>query len=402
MQFKYIALKPDNKLVEDEIEAKDLTEVLNFLSSQGLKPVSVQPLGEKKGVFKNVFRSSINLVDQIFLSKYLALMLKIGVGLLQAINILIDDFDKQSVKAFLLEVRSNLERGNPFYITFARYPKIFSQVYINMVKTGEASGNLEKVFSDLAEFLTKQKDLRDQIKSALIYPTILIVGSILVMIFLVTFALPKIIKVFAEGDFKMPFFTKVVFAGGMFLSKHIFTILGILIILSIFCVSFYKTSLRFRRFVFSLISEIPIVKDLVKKIALQRFASILSSLIKAGLPITESLEITAQAVSSTELKESLIRISREGLAKGLTIGEAFKKEPYFPKTVVNLIAISEKSGHIEDILATLSDFYSKEIDNTLKTLVSFLEPALLLFIGVVIGVIALSIIVPIYQLTTQF
>jgi len=329
-------------------------------------------------------------------------MLKIGTGLLQAINILIEDFDKQAVKAFLLEVRSNLERGNPFYITFARYPKIFNQVYINMIKTGEASGNLEKIFDDLTLFLTKQKDLRDQIKGALIYPIILLVGSILVMIFLVTFALPKIIKVFTEGDFKMPFFTKVVFAVGMFLSKYIFVILAVLIVL--FAVGFYlyKTSLVFKKFIFSLTTEIPIIKDLIKKIALQRFTSILSSLIKAGLPLTESLEITAQAVGSVELKESLIRISREGLARGLTIGEAFKKEPYFPKTVVNLMAISEKAGHIEDVLATLSDFYTKEIDSTLKTLVSFLEPALLLFIGIVIGVIALSIIVPIYQLTTQF
>ena len=120
------------------------------------------------------------------------------------------------------------------------------------------------------------------------------------------------------------------------------------------------------------------------------------------MPLTESLEITAQAVGNVELKESLIRISREGLSKGLTIGEAFRKEPFYPRTVVNLMAISEKTGHIDEVLATLADFYTKEIDNSLKILVAFLEPALLLFIGGIIGFIALSIIVPIYQLTAQF
>jgi type II secretory pathway component PulF len=402
MQFKYIASQPDGRIVENEVDVKDLAEVLHFLSSQGLKPISVQPLEGKGIAVRRIFRSSINLTDQIFLSKYLALMLKIGTGLLQAINILIEDFDKQSVKAFLLEIRSNVEKGNPFYLTFARYPKIFSQVYINMIKAGEASGNLEKIFNDLTEILTKQKNLKDQIRGALIYPAILFVGSILVMIFLITFALPKIAKVFTEGGFETSFFSKVVFAVSLFFGKYIFVILGVLIVLFILAFYLYKTSLEFRKFILSLISEIPVVKDIVKKVALQRFASILSSLIKAGLPITEGLEITAQAVGSVELKESLIRVSREGLSRGLTIGEAFRKQPYYPRTVVNLMAISEKAGHIEDVLATLSDFYTKEIDGSLKMLVSFLEPALLLFIGVVIGVIALSIIVPIYQLTTQF
>ena len=165
---------------------------------------------------------------------------------------------------------------------------------------------------------------------------------------------------------------------------------------------FYKNSLPFKRVVVSLIDEVPLIKDVVRKIALQRFAATLSSLVKAGIPLTEALEITAQAVGNTQLKDALIRISREGLAKGLTVGEAFRREPFFPKTVVNLVAISERAGHIEEVLGTLSDFYMSEIDSSLKTLVSFLEPVMLLIIGFIIGMIALSIIIPIYQLTTQF
>ena len=159
---------------------------------------------------------------------------------------------------------------------------------------------------------------------------------------------------------------------------------------------------QFKKLITSIVNEIPVVKEVVRKIALQRFAATLSSLIKAGIPLTDALEITAQAVGNVDLREALMRISREGLAKGLTVGEAFKREPYFPKTVVNLIAISEKAGHIEEVLGTLSEFYTSEIDSSLKTLVSVLEPAMLLIIGFVIGLIALAIIVPIYQLTTQF
>jgi len=400
MKYKYIASQQNGSVIENEINAKNVAEVLAFLSKNGLKPVSVKPIEEKKDII--LFGQKITISDQIFLSKYLALMLKIGTGLMEAINILIADFDKPAVRNILIEIRGALEQGKPFYTTFAKYPKIFSQVYANLVRAGETSGNLEQVFGNLTEMLSKQKELRDQIKSALIYPTLLFVGSIAILMFLVTFALPKIANVFLQGGFQPPLFSKVVFSIGLFINAYKFIIFGFLGAGIFFLFYLYKTSLVFKKFIGSIVSEVPVVKDVVRKVALQRFASILASLIRAGIPISEGLEITADAVSNEALRESLIRISREGLAKGLTIGEAFKRESFFPQTITNLIAISERAGHLEEVLETLADFYVKEIDSSVKSLVSFLEPVLLLFIGVVIGTIALAIIVPIYQLTTQF
>lgn len=402
MNFKYIASQPDGRVVENEVEARDMAEVLDLLTKQGMKPISIQPLGKVGWLTKNIFQNRINTTDQIFLSKYLALMLRIGTGLLQAINVLITDFNKPAIKAFLLEVRNGIEKGQPIFLSFARYPKIFSQVYINLIKTGEAAGNLDRIFEDLTEMLAKQKSLQDQIRGALIYPIILMVGAIFILVFLTTYALPKIASVFNQSSFNMPAFSKVVFSFGLFVGDHVFLLVGTLFGGLAAFFYFYKTSLTFKKLIVSVISGIPVINDVIKKIAVQRFASILSSLIKAGLPLTEGLEITAQAVSNIELRESLLRISREGLSKGLTIGEAFRKETFFPRVVVNLVAISEKAGRIEEVLAVLADFYTKEIDSTLKTLVAFLEPVLLIFIGAIIGLIALSIIVPIYQLTTQF
>ncbi|MDI6820736.1 MAG: type II secretion system F family protein [Patescibacteria group bacterium] len=401
MQFRYIASQPNGKLIQGDIEARDEDEVLSFLGSRNLTPVSIEKLSTPKTRgLASMLRRGVNISDQIFLSKYLALMLKIGTGLIEAINILIVDFDKPAVKAILLEVKTALEKGDPFYSTFARYPKIFSSVYVNLIKAGETSGNLEKTFEELTEMLTKQKGLSDKIKSSLIYPVILLVSSILVLTFIVMFALPKIANVFIEGGFQAPGFSRVVFSVGLFFNKFGFYIFGAAAIIAIAFFRFFKSSVIFKKFVVSIIGEIPVIRDVMKKIALQRFASVFSSLIRAGLPITDALEITAQAVGNINLKESLLRISKEGLAKGLTIGEAFKREPFFPMTVTNLVAISEKAGHLTDVLSTLSDFYVKEIDSSIKIMVAFLEPVLLLFIGGIIGLIALSVIIPIYQLTT--
>jgi len=219
---------------------------------------------------------------------------------------------------------------------------------------------------------------------------------------LITFALPRISQVFTDGGFEAPLFSRVVFSVGFLFGK----IGWILVVGSVLGIAlmfyFYRASILFKRFVVRTISGFPVIRDVVRKIALQRFASTFSSLIRAGMPFTEALEITADAVGNTELKDALLRISREGISKGLTVGEAFKRETFFPQTVINLISVSEKAGHIEEVLEVLAEFYSKEVSSSLKTVVSFLEPFLLMFVGGIVGLIALSVIIPVYQLTSQF
>ncbi|MCX6788726.1 MAG: type II secretion system F family protein [Candidatus Jorgensenbacteria bacterium] len=399
MKFRYIASQADGRVVEGEMDAQNVHEVLAFLAKNNLKPVSIKSKEEEK---QGLFTGSITITDQVFITKYLALMLKIGTGLLEAINILIADFKKPAIRDFLFEVRSSLEKGQPFYSTFAKYPKTFSHVYINLVRAGEESGNLEKVFTDLTETLTKQKDLQDTVRGALTYPVILLVGSLGILFFLVMFALPKVSKVFTDGGFQPPAFSAAVFSVGLFFNQYGFYFIGIFVIVALLIVWLRSVSEVFRRFISNVFSNIPLVKGLIKKMALQRFSATLSSLVKAGMPLNRALEITADAVAHEELRAALMRISRDGIAKGLTIGEAFRRESAFPQTITNLIAISEKAGHIDEVLGTVSEFYTKEIDSGVKELVSFLEPALLLFIGIIVALIALAIIVPIYQLTTQF
>lgn len=401
MLFHYIASQQDGKVLESDMEAQDVGEVLNFLASRNLKPVSVRPVSQIR-LRPHIFGGKITMTDKIFLSKYLALMLKIGTGLLQAINILIEDFEKPAIRNFLIQIKTNLEKGLPFFSTFAKYPQSFSQVYINLVKAGEASGSLESVFDNLTSSLTKEKNLKDQVRGALIYPVLLLVAAVFILVFLVFFALPRISKVFSEADFNPPLFSKIVFGVGAFFGKFGLFFIGFLLFFAIIFFYLYRTSNVFRRLVFGIFAEVPVVKEIVRKMALQRFSATLSSLVRAGLPFTSALEITADAVGNAELKEALLRISREGLAKGLTVGDAFKREPFFPRTVVSLVAISEKAGHIEEILSTLADFYVSEIDTSMKSLVSVIEPLLLLFLGLIIGIIALAIIIPIYQLTTSF
>lgn len=401
MRFHYIASQLDGKIVEGDVETEDSGGVLDFLGSKGLKPISIKELKTlEKTQGLQLFSSGISATDQIFLTKYLSLMLKVGTDLLKAMDILIADFQKPAMKAFLLEVKLALSKGQPFYVTFEKYKKIFSPVFVNLVKAGEVSGNLEMVFENLNVMLEKEHDLKRKIKAALTYPIILMVASFLVLFFLITFALPKIAELFYSSGFNPPLFSRIVFGVGLFLGNYFLLILSLLLVTVVGGAYFFFYTVAGKRTFIKILEKVPVVKDVVEKVAVQRFATTFSSLMRAGLPVIESLNITADAIGNERFGSALKRIASEGVARGLTLGDAFRKEEAFPQVIVNLVGVSEKAGHLDEILRTLADFYESEIEGSIKILVSFIEPVMLAIIGLIIGTIALSIIVPIYQLVS--
>ena len=403
MLFHYLAQDPQGRIKEGNINQPNTEAVLEYLTTQKLKPLSVKPLiseGEKKGLA--IFKKTLGLAEKVFLTKYLALMLKVGTDLFSAIDILIQDFESGPARRFLFETRSNLEQGKPFWSTFANHPEYFSSVVTNLIKAGETSGNLEATLNQVSINLERDRNLQTKIKSSLVYPVILLITSVAMVIFLVTFAVPKLGEMFLSTGQAIPTYTRVVLGTGMFLNRNIFIVFPLLIAIPIALIYYFRKTQKGREKFASLMEKIPVARDLVEKMALQRFASVLSSLIKAGMPIIEAIEVTAGAVGHPKYEAALLRIAKKHLTQGISMGNSFKKEEIFPAVVSNLLAIGEKAGHTEEILKTLSVFYETEIDVALKTLVSLLEPVLLMFLGVIIGGIALSLIVPVYQLVGQF
>ncbi|MDO8515750.1 MAG: type II secretion system F family protein [bacterium] len=401
MLYHYIASDSQGKFVEGDVDAESVSQVLQYLAGKQYVPVSVKPVGIEGGRMSGFF-GKITIADKVFLTKYLALMLRVGTDLLSAINVLIADFDKAAMKNLLLEIRDNLSRGQPFYQAFADHPKEFTSVFVNLVRAAEASGNLQKTFEDLSGSLQRDAAIANRIKGALIYPVIILIFSLAVFTFLVTFALPKIAKVFLDTGLQPPIFSRIVFGIGLFVNDHIFTFIILFIVLFGGGGYFFSKIPLGRRLVEQFAQRAPILKNIIRDLAVQRFATTFSSLMRAGLPIVSAITITADVVGSEQFKAALMRIADEGLSKGLTIGESFRRETIFPRVVTNLVAISEKAGHLEEVLQTVADFYVSSVDDGIKTLVNFLEPMLLLGMGLLVGSIAIAIIVPIYQLTTQF
>ena len=406
MKFHYIAAKPDGTVTEDTAEFESAAKVIEFLAAKGLHPISIRQFRDETSLASKILRSQfsfgrITTSDKIFICRYLSLMLRAGTDLFQAIDILIIDIRKPALKSFLIEVRTALEKGQPFYTVFARYPRHFSSVFINLVKSGELSGNLEHMFNDLSISLGKEQELRNKIRSAMFYPAILLSLSLFIVLFLVTFALPRIANVFSTGNYTPPAFSRVIFGIAFFLDEYLLIVVGVLLISILGALFFFMRTRIGRNVLYWIADHIPVIRSVLHKIAIQRFAGTLSCLLRAGLPIVDALDITSITVGHPGIRQALQHIAHEGVAKGLTLGDAFRKETAFPPVVSNLIAISEKAGHLEEILHTLSEFYESEIDFSIKTLLTLIEPVLLIGIGLIVMMIALSIVVPIYQLVSQ-
>lgn len=403
MLFHYVAVDTAGKTIESDFEAEALNDVLHHLAGSDLRPLSVKPVQE--GASKDIlarFFGRITMSDKVFLSKYLSLMLRVGTDLLSAINILIGDFDKPAVKNFLIEVRGNLSKGKPFYEAFAAHPDSFSPTFISLVKAAEKSGTLQRTFEELSNSLEGEAELRSRVRSALVYPIILLCMATAIITFLTTFALPKVAGVFSSSGVQPPFFSQLVFSVGLFIGGHIILILSSLIFVMGATAGLVRWTETGKAVFSRTITHMPVIKGIYRDLAVQRMAATISSLMKAGLPITETITVAAETVGLREYKFALLRVVNDGLVKGLTIGEAFKRESVFPRAVTNLVAISEKAGHLEEVLGTLAQFYASSVDGEIKAGVSLLEPILLLGMGVMVAVIALSIIIPIYQLTTTF
>ncbi len=260
MLYHYLASDKTGKIVEADLDAENLGQVLQHLAGKELRPVKVTAIGGRRSGLRGIF-GGISTADKVFLTKYLSLMLRVGTDLLSAINILIADFDKPAVKSILLEIRDNLTRGRPFYETFANYPRAFSPVFINLVKAAEAAGNLQKTFEDLSVSMEREIELRNRIRAALIYPIILLFAACAVTGFLITFAIPRIAKVFVESGIQPPLFSRVVFGIGLFANDHLFAIAGITLAIGIPLTLFFWRNAVGRRFFGQIVANTPSSRD---------------------------------------------------------------------------------------------------------------------------------------------
>jgi len=304
-------------------------------------------------------------------------------------------------KEFLLEARTGVLNGQPLSRIFENNSRYFSPIFVGMIRAGESSGTLGKSLTELNRHLNREYKLIKKVKSALTYPAILVVASIGIVIIMLTFVLPRLTKSFAQNNVQLPLLTKILvnISNALIYSP----LLDVLIAGGIIGGFMYFRKTKIGKNALSyLMFKIPVVNNLVKKIVLVRFSRTLGGLISGALSISESLVLTAKAVGNDQYEVAILKANDE-IKNGIPLSQALKNDPkLFPSFLTSLIAVGEKTGTLDVVLNNFSNFYEDDVNNALKDLTTFLEPLLLLFMGLVVGLIAVSILLPIYQMVGKF
>lgn len=402
--FIYEAYDRHGGVIRGEYEGVKKDEVVDYLVKRDLTPVSVEELtarGRGGTLLSISLFEHIAPVDVMFLVRNLATTIKAGLSIVESLDILIADTEKRVMKKVLQETQAMVKNGQPLSKGFESYAHAFPPIFMGMLKAGEISGGLDRVLAELSRYLSKEYALRSKVRSALMYPLILLIASVGVLVLLLIFVLPRLSKAFLTSGVKLPWVTKFFLSISNALTwSFIFdaVVIGGLIW---FFLYFRKTP-RGKKTFFWIISRLPVARDVVKKVALVRFSRTLGNLIGSGLSAVESLELSADSLGN-EVYTIAIHKAVDEIKSGKSISEALGKYPeLFPRLLLSMVVVGERTGSLQEILISYADFSEEEVDNKLKDLTAVLEPVLLLIMGLVVGAIAFSIILPIYQLVGHF
>lgn len=404
MLFSYEAYDAYDTIVHGSVEASDRAQVVEHLRKKDLSPIEIKKISENGGV-NNLLSLSvferISTLDVIALVRDLAVTLKAGLSMTESIDIIIADSENIAMKHLLIRARSDLNNGLPLSKSLEQERKNFPSIFLGMLKAGEYSGQLDKTLGELSNYLSKEYSLTQKVKSAIAYPVILLVASFFVVGILLIFVLPQLARVFATSGVQLPATTQFFMALSGFFSKHYVFDFVLFAGLAWFFTGFRNTETG-RKVFYNIFSRIPVARDIIKKVLLIRFSRSFGNLIHSGVSAVESLELSADAIGNHVYKK-VILLAAEEVKNGIAISKVFAEHPsLFPAIFTNLMVVGERTGTLGQVLSDFADFYDEDIENKLKGLTSMLEPLLLLFMGLFIGAIAFSILMPIYQLVGKF
>jgi type IV pilus assembly protein PilC len=400
--YRYELKDASGQLLAGVLEAPSLLDATSIARAQGGYLVTITPLaGGVAGAVDRLRSFSIELGpglrDVLAFTNQLAVMIKAGINIRNAISGIGDGVRNRKFQAIIYQIKADVEAGEPFSTALAKHPAVFSPLYVNMVRASELSGNLGHMLERLASYLDQQADTRRMVIAAMIYPCIIAVMAVVTTAVLLTFVLPKLMPIFAGKEKYLPWVTKAVMGLSAFLTSFWWAVLLSVAMLVTGLVLSLRTELG-RRTWDTVKLKFPLIGRMFRALYISRGLSTMGELVRAGVPMLETLNITADVSGNVHHKE-VWRGVHNAVQQGGKIVEPLRRQRLLPSNVVQMIAAGEESGNLGEVLADISDFYARELRATVKTVTSMIEPIMIIVMGVVVGFIVASILLPIFKLS---
>lgn len=407
--FTYKAKDPKGALIQGSMDADARQVVVTRLQAMGLFPVSVEggAARGKGGAAKagalgsfdqalSGFRRRIRTSDKSSFNRQMSDLLSAGVPLVKALSILVNQTPNEALREVLQQVNSDVQGGDTFARALSKHPRVFPPLYVAMVKAGESGGMLDAVLQRLADFSEQEEELRGKVKSALAYPAVMVVAGIGAVIVMMTVVIPKIVNIFGELNQTLPTPTLILIAVSNFFATKGWILLLALGAAGFAIWRFLKTP-DGRRMWHRAQLKAPLFGMIVLKREVARFARTLGALLANGVPILSSLEITQAVVQNLLVRDEVEKIS-ENVTQGSGVARALKGSEIFPAVVVNMINVGEETGRLAEVLTKVANSYEIEVDRSVKTLTSLLEPMIIFLMALLVGFIVISMLLPIFSL----
>ena len=404
VKFSYKALDSSNESHSGTVEAADKAAVINSLTSKGMRPTIIREADERAPgsiSIPNPFKKKGLSSDQLVIfTRQLSTMISAGVPLLRALGSLESHSDSDIEKQVLRDLYRDIQGGMALADALGKHPDTFNDVYVNMVRAGEAAGILDDILKRLAMQQEKSATMKKKIKSAMTYPIVLMFITVGAFFGLMIFVIPQIGKITQDlggPDAELPLLTRVMLDISANIISYWYIVLPIFVAL-IFMLLKYIKSPKGKRIFHKFVLKIPALKPLIRKVAVARFARTFSALMGAGVSVLEALEVTAHAIGNTVYEDALIG-AIDNVKNGATLSSVIEKDGLFPPIVAQMLAVGEETGQTDTVLIKVADFYEEEVDVAIDGLSALIEPAMIVFMGGMVGVIAASVMMPIAGLT---
>jgi len=378
-----------------ELTAASKEEVIAHLRRQRIIPTAIAP--KPKALFKLPFIGRVKDKDIIIFTKQFATMIDGGLPLVQALDVFSRQTANKTLAKTITDVKTSVEGGSTYADALKRHPRVFSELYANMVAAGEAGGALNTVLNRLAQYIEKTMKLKKKVKGAMIYPSFIIGAAVIVVAIIMVLVVPTFATMYAQLGGVLPLPTRITVGISNFLGGiGGLLILGSIITLVVFIIKFRMTE-RGKRLTDTLLLKLPVFGELFRKVAIAKFTSTLGTLVGSGISILDGLKIAAKTAGNKVIEKAVLQ-TREDVTVGTTIAEPLVKSGVFPAMVTEMISVGESVGALETMLNKVADFYEEEVDRAAANLTSMIEPALMVFLGVTIGFIVISMYLPIFRL----
>lgn len=402
MLFLYKAIDQKGEQKNGSIEAINIDVAINSLQRRDLVISAITPAEQKGGVLNMnmTFLERVKMKDVVMMSRQMATLFEAQVSALRIFRLLAAETENPKLGRVMYQISEDLQGGSSISAALAQHPKIFSSFYISMVKAGEESGKLDQTFLFLADYLDRTYEITSKAKNALIYPAFVIFTFITVMVLMLTLVIPKISSILIDSGQEIPVYTKAVIAlSNFFVNYGVFILIAIAI--GIFLLfRFRMTSVgkeSFDRFKLA----VPYVGNLYQKLYLSRISDNLNTMLSSGISMIKALELT-QDVVDNKIYQDAITASIEDVKGGSPVSDAFGKHDEFPRILIQMMKVGEETGNLGEILSTLSKFYRREVSTAVDTLVDLIEPMMIVALGLGVGTLLASVLIPIYNISAAF